>query len=54
MTTYGIPEATGTIGVVGPTRMAYSSAIPSVNYLSRILTEMMASLYGKKAAPSKN
>ena len=54
MTTYGIPEATGTIGVVGPTRMAYSSAIPSVNYLSRILTEMVAGLYGKKAAPSTN
>ncbi len=51
---YGIPEATGTIGVVGPTRMAYSNTIPSVHYLSIILTELVGNLYGKQARSSSN
>lgn len=46
---YGIPdEATGTIGVVGPTRMAYSHTIPTVHYFSTVLSELVASLYGKE------
>ncbi len=46
---YGLPnEATGTIGVVGPTRMPYSHAIPTVGYLATILTVLMAGLYGKQ------
>ena len=45
---YGIPdEATGTIGVVGPTRMAYSHTIPTVDYLSSVLTSLVAGLYGR-------
>ncbi|HEY97385.1 MAG TPA: heat-inducible transcription repressor HrcA [Dehalococcoidia bacterium] len=45
---YGLPgEATGTIGVVGPTRMAYSRTIPTVYYLSSILSKLVASLYGR-------
>lgn len=46
---YGIPaEATGTIGVVGPTRMPYSRTIPTVYYLSSVLSELIAGLYGKE------
>ncbi len=46
---YGLPdEATGTIGVVGPTRMSYSHAIPTVHYLSSVLSELVAGLYGKE------
>jgi heat-inducible transcriptional repressor len=45
---YGIPdEAMGTLGVIGPTRMAYAHAIPTVNYLSSILSELVSGLYGK-------
>ena len=44
---YGLPdEATGTLGVVGPTRMPYSHAIPTVHYLSSVLSELVAGLYG--------
>ena len=44
---YGRPEeATGTIGVVGPTRMAYSHTIPTVRYLSSVLDSLLAGLYG--------
>jgi heat-inducible transcriptional repressor len=47
---YGIPEeATGTIGVVGPTRMPYSRTIPTVYYLSSVLSGLVAGLYGQQA-----
>jgi heat-inducible transcriptional repressor len=43
---YGISnEAAGTVGVLGPTRMPYAHTIPAVNYLSRILSELMSGLY---------
>ena len=46
---YGLPgEATGTVGVVGPTRMPYSRTIPTVYYLSSVLTQLVASLYGRE------
>ncbi|MFC1942040.1 heat-inducible transcriptional repressor HrcA [Chloroflexota bacterium] len=46
---YGLPDkATGTIGVVGPTRMTYSHTIPTVDYLSSVLSELVAGLYGKE------
>ena len=45
---YGLPgEATGTVGVVGPTRMPYSHTIPTVYYLSSVLSQLVASLYGR-------
>jgi heat-inducible transcriptional repressor len=48
---YGIPdEATGTVGVVGPTRMPYSHTIPTVYYLSSVLSGLVAGLYGKEAS----
>jgi len=46
---YGLPdEATGTIGVVGPTRMSYSHTIPTVYYLSSVLSRLVAGLYGRE------
>jgi len=43
---YGIPqEATGTIGVIGPTRMPYAHAISTVSYLTSVLNELVAELY---------
>ncbi len=47
---YGVPEkALGTIGVVGPTRMSYIRAISTVDYLSSILSRLVAELYGTGA-----
>ncbi len=44
---YGVPEqANGTIAVVGPTRMPYSRTIPTVYYLSSVLGQLVAGLYG--------
>ncbi len=46
---YGLPdEATGTIGVVGPTRMHYARTISTVDYMSAVLSELMAGLYGRE------
>lgn len=46
---YGLPEeAIGTIGVIGPTRMPYARAISTVSYISSVLTELVAELYGKE------
>ena len=45
---YGIPEeASGTIGVVGPTRMGYGSAIGGVKYLSSLLSSLLMGVHGK-------
>ncbi len=47
MTRYGIPgEVGGAIGVMGPTRMEYSRAIPTVGFLSSVMSEMVEELYG--------
>ncbi len=44
---YGMPEeASGTLAVVGPTRMPYSRTIPTVYYLSSVLNQLIAGLYG--------
>ena len=46
---YGLPEeAVGTIGVVGPTRMPYARTISAVSYLSLVLSQLVAELYGRK------
>lgn len=43
---YGLPnEAIGTIGIVGPTRMPYSRAISTVDYLSSVLSGLATELY---------
>ncbi len=46
---YGVPgDATGTIAVVGPTRMPYTRTIPTVFYLSSVLTRLLGGLYGRE------
>ncbi|MBI2860775.1 MAG: heat-inducible transcription repressor HrcA [Chloroflexi bacterium] len=45
---YGIPgEASGMVGVIGPTRMPYAQAISTVDYMASMLSQLMAGLYGK-------
>lgn len=49
---YGVEaSALGTIGVIGPTRMAYGRAIATVDYLALVLSRLMAELYGEEMAP---
>ncbi len=46
---YGLPdEATGTISVIGPTRMPYAHTISTVSYLSSVLSGLVAGLYGRE------
>jgi heat-inducible transcriptional repressor len=46
---YGLPEeASGTLAVVGPTRMPYSHTIPTVYYLSSVLNQLIGGLYSKE------
>jgi heat-inducible transcriptional repressor len=46
---YGLSEeAVGTIGIVGPTRMPYARAISTIGYLSSLLSELVAELYGRE------
>jgi len=43
---YGMPRKTwGTIGVIGPTRMPYTQAIPTLNCLSSVMSELLEELY---------
>jgi len=45
---YGLPgEAAGSIAVVGPTRMPYARSIAAIDYLSSLLSHLVARLYGK-------
>ena len=45
---YGIPEeASGTIGVIGPTRMEYASVIGSVRFLSSFMSELVMGVHGR-------
>ena len=49
---YGLPdEALGKIAIVGPTRMPYARSIASIDYLSSMLSTLIARLYGKEAPP---
>jgi heat-inducible transcriptional repressor len=46
---YGVPDqVNGTIAVVGPTRMPYSRTIPTVYYLSSVLSQLVGGLYGRE------
>ena len=52
---YGLPEeVTGTIAVVGPTRMPYMHTIPTVYYLSSVLSQLLGGLYGKEIFEEEN
>lgn len=45
---YGAPgRALGLLGVLGPTRMPYPRAIPTVRYLSGLMNELINSHYGE-------
>jgi len=49
---YGPPdEAIGTVGVIGPMRMPYARTISTVDYLSSVLSELVAELYGREPQP---
>jgi heat-inducible transcriptional repressor len=48
VSSYGVSGgATGTIGVIGPTRMPYAHAISAVRYLSSVMSELVGRLYGE-------
>lgn len=45
---YGAPDrALGLLGVLGPTRMPYPRAIPTVRYLATLMNELIHSEYGE-------
>ena len=45
---YGIPEeASGTIGVIGPTRMQYMSVIGGVQFLSSFMSDLIMGVHGR-------
>jgi heat-inducible transcriptional repressor len=47
---YGLlEEAEGIISVVGPTRMPYARTISAVSYLSSVLSQLVAELYGRRS-----
>ena len=49
---YGLPdEAVGSIAIVGPTRMPYARSIAAIDYLSSVLSALVAKLYGKETLP---
>ena len=50
---YGLPRAAGIIGVIGPTRMSYAHIIPTVSYLSSVLSLLVGKLYGKQYEGAK-
>lgn len=44
---YGLPgQASGVIGVIGPTRMPYERAFSAVRFLSGTMSELLGELYG--------
>lgn len=45
LSNYGARGRTGAIGVIGPTRMAYSQAIPMIQYLSRLMSDLVENVY---------
>ncbi len=46
LTRYGVSNyATGTIGVVGPIRMAYGQAIPAIRFVASLLSELVYESY---------
>ena len=45
LSNYGACGRTGTIGIIGPTRMSYSRAIPMINYLSNLMSDLIVEVY---------
>jgi heat-inducible transcriptional repressor len=47
---YGAPDrALGMLGVLGPTRMPYPRAIPTVRYVATLMNELINSQYGESS-----
>lgn len=45
LTRYGVSDyATGTLGVLGPTRMPYGRAVSTVRYVSRLLSDLISDM----------
>ena len=45
LTRYGVTDyATGTLGVLGPTRMPYGRAVSTVRYVSQLLTDLVSDM----------
>ncbi len=45
---YGPDQDTmGVLGVLGPTRMPYERAVPAVRYIARLMSDLLADLYGR-------
>ena len=38
----------GTIGIIGPTRMAYNKVIPSISYMKKLVSEEISKLLGRE------
>lgn len=52
---YGLPEeAVGTLAIIGPTRMPYAQAIAAIDYVSWLLSQLIARLYGRDEAARSN
>jgi heat-inducible transcriptional repressor len=48
---YGVPgQASGAVGVLGPTHINYGRAISAVNYVSGVMTNMLANVYESPSA----
>lgn len=45
LSSYGVDDRKGAIGVIGPTRMPYNRAIPIVEYVSAVMSELLGSVY---------
>ena len=43
--TYSVGSVTGSIGIIGPTRMDYARTIPLVDYVARTISEMFSNTY---------
>lgn len=44
---YGVQgEASGALGVLGPTRMPYERAVSAVRYVSNLLSDLLFTIYG--------
>ncbi len=50
---YGIiGQATGTLGILGPTRLHYGRAISAVRYVAALMSDMLVDIYGEGTRPS--
>jgi heat-inducible transcriptional repressor len=43
-------EVAGVLGLIGPTRMPYPRSISSVRYISSVMSDLLAELYGERSS----